>query len=48
MVTKVDAMPYATNYNNLLLRLSDLDDAPPARTETKKPQDNSMLDMIER
>ncbi|MDT5063595.1 MAG: twitching motility protein PilT [Acidobacteriota bacterium] len=48
MVTKVDAMPYATNYNNLLLRLSDLDDAPPARTEPAKPQDNSMLDMIER
>jgi twitching motility protein PilT len=47
-VTKEDAMPYATNYNNLLLRLADLADAPPARAEPAKPQGNSMLDMIER
>jgi twitching motility protein PilT len=49
VVTKEDAMPYATNYNNLLLRLADLADAPPpARAETAKPQGDSMLDLIER
>ncbi|HEV7374216.1 MAG TPA: PilT/PilU family type 4a pilus ATPase [Pyrinomonadaceae bacterium] len=48
VVTKEDAMPYATNQNNLLLRLADLADAPPARSPTEKAKDDSMLDMIER
>jgi twitching motility protein PilT len=46
-VKKDDAMPYATNQNNLLLRLADLADAPTANP-TAKAKDNSMLDMIER
>jgi hypothetical protein len=48
IVTKDDAMPYATNYNNLLLRLADLEDAPPAPAESKPAQTDPMLDMIER
>jgi twitching motility protein PilT len=47
-VKKDDAMPYATNQNNLLLRLADLADAPAARPAPAKTKDNSMLDMIER
>ena len=45
VLTQSAAIPYATNANNLLLRLADLDGAtpkPPAEDE------NSMLDMIER
>jgi twitching motility protein PilT len=48
IVTKEDAMPYATNQNNLLLRLADLADAPLTRPPSEKAKDNSMLDMIER
>jgi twitching motility protein PilT len=49
VLTKEDALPYATNQNNLLLRLADMADAPrPQATEPVKPQDLSMLDMIER
>ena len=50
VVTKEDAMPYATNQNNLLLRLADLADAPPTPRQAAPPQrqENSMLDMIER
>jgi twitching motility protein PilT len=48
IVTKEDAMPYATNQNNLLLRLADLADAPLARPLAEKAKDDSMLDMIER
>jgi twitching motility protein PilT len=47
IVKKDDAMPYATNQNNLLLRLADLADAPIANPSAKT-KDNSMLDMIER
>jgi twitching motility protein PilT len=47
VVKKDDAMPYATNQNNLLLRLADLADAPIANPSAKA-KDNSMLDMIER
>jgi twitching motility protein PilT len=48
IVKKDDAMPYATNQNNLLLRLADMADAPPASQASAKAKDNSMLDMIER
>jgi hypothetical protein len=41
-------MPYATNSNNLHLRLADFADAPAARPPAEKATDNSMLDMIER
>jgi twitching motility protein PilT len=42
-VTREDALPYATNSNNLLLRLADL--AAPAPGQTA--QDDSMLDLLE-
>jgi twitching motility protein PilT len=49
VVTKEDAMPYASNQNNLLLRLADMADAPrPQPAAPAKSQDNSMLDLIER
>jgi hypothetical protein len=41
-------MPYATNANNLLLRLGDMGTPPAAPTSAAKKEDNSMLDMIER
>src|ERR1043165_1879820 len=42
------ALPYATNHNNLLLRISDLDGAPPAAAPEKPERDEtSMLDLIE-
>jgi twitching motility protein PilT len=42
------AMPYATNQNNLLLRIADLAGAPPPekRPESKRDE-TSMLDLIE-
>ncbi|MCA1850440.1 MAG: Flp pilus assembly complex ATPase component TadA, partial [Acidobacteria bacterium] len=52
VVAKEEALPYATNMNNLLLRLADMGGgggggpAPPPRPE--KPKGDSMLDMIER
>jgi hypothetical protein len=41
-------MPYATNQNNLLLRIADLAGAPPPekRPESKRDE-TSMLDLIE-
>ena len=46
VLTTDGALPYATNANNLLLRLNDLGGAPPPKPEPK--EENSMLDMIER
>jgi twitching motility protein PilT len=48
ILTQEGAMPYATNANNLLLRLGDLggQSPPPAPAATK--EEGSMLDMIER
>jgi twitching motility protein PilT len=48
VLTKDGALPYATNANNLLLRLADLGEAPgPPEPEPAKDE-GSMLDMIER
>jgi twitching motility protein PilT len=47
VVTKEGALPYATNANNLLLRLSDTGGAPVAPAAPAK-KEGSMLDMIER
>jgi twitching motility protein PilT len=42
------ALPYATNQNNLLLQIADLDGAPPAQPAQKPAHDEtSMLDLIE-
>jgi twitching motility protein PilT len=42
------ALPYATNQNNLLLRISDLAGAPPPLPEDKPTRDEtSMLDLLE-
>lgn len=42
------ALPYATNQNNLLLRISDLAAAPPPQAATERTRDEtSMLDLIE-
>lgn len=51
ILTKEGAMPYATNANNLLLRLADLGDGPPPPVQTEpepEKETGSMLDMIER
>ena len=49
VLTREDALPYATNQNNLILRLADMADAPkPQSAEPAASQDGSMLDMIER
>jgi twitching motility protein PilT len=50
VLTVEGALPYASNANNLLLRVSDLAGAPPpAAAKTEAPKDEgSMLDMIER
>ncbi len=50
IVTKEDAMPYATNQNNLLLRLADLGSTTPSPVQPLAPKrdEGSMLDMIER
>jgi twitching motility protein PilT len=42
------ALPYATNANNLLLRLTDLGDTPAPAPTVPAKDENSMLDMIER
>jgi hypothetical protein len=41
-------MPYATNANNLLLRLTDLGETPAPPPAVPAADENSMLDMIER
>ena len=42
------ALPYATNQNNLLLKISDLAGAPPPVRSEEPPRDEtSMLDLIE-
>ena len=49
VVSKEVAMPYATNANNLLLRLADMaDSAPTSPKPTITPREGSMRDMIER
>ena len=49
ILTRAGALPYATNANNLLLRLTDLDSEAPAPVAAAPAKDeNSMLDMIER
>ena len=49
VLTKPGALPYATNANNLLLRLADLDDETPAPVAAAPAkEENSILDMIER
>jgi len=48
LVSIETAMPYATNQNNLLLRIGDLDGAPPPAAPAEPPRDEtSMLDLIE-
>jgi twitching motility protein PilT len=47
ILTREGAMPYATNANNLALRLGDLGGGAPAPPSPKKDE-GSMLDMIER
>ncbi|HZE71456.1 MAG TPA: PilT/PilU family type 4a pilus ATPase [Pyrinomonadaceae bacterium] len=47
VVAKEGAMPYATNANNLLLRLGDMGESPEPPAEPEKNEE-SMLDMIER
>lgn len=49
VLTQDGAMPYATNANNLLLRLGDLGGQAPLPTPTASAKDeSSMLDMIEK
>jgi twitching motility protein PilT len=48
VLTQEGAMPYATNANNLLLRLGDLGGSPAAARLVPPKEDDSMLDMIER
>lgn len=47
-VTKEAAMPYATNANNLLLRLNDMGGSVTAPVKEAPPEADSMLDLIER
>ena len=48
VLTQEGAMPYATNANNLQLRLGDLGAGASARPEASPKEEGSMLDMIER
>jgi twitching motility protein PilT len=51
VLTKEGAMPYATNANNLLLRLADMGGQPTRSPETPTPsrgKEDSMLDLLER
>jgi hypothetical protein len=41
-------MPYASNANNLQLRLGDLSGKPIPKVAASDPDQDSMLDMIER
>ena len=47
-LTKEGALPYATNANNLLLRLTDLGELAAAPVAAAPKEEDSMLDMIER
>jgi twitching motility protein PilT len=49
VLTKEAAMPYATNANNLQLRLGDMGGLGPVTPKpAPPPEENSILDMIER
>ena len=48
IITKEAAIPYATNANNLLLRLNDMGSSVKAPAKTAPPEENSILDLIER
>ena len=48
VLTQDGAMPYATNANNLLLRLGDMGGSSSASAPVAPKEENSMLDMIER
>ncbi|MDQ2921649.1 MAG: Flp pilus assembly complex ATPase component TadA, partial [Acidobacteriota bacterium] len=48
VLTLEAAMPYATNANNLLLRLGDLRGSPVPSAPAAPKEENSMLDMIEK
>jgi twitching motility protein PilT len=48
IVTKEAALPYATNANNLLLRLNDMSGKVAAPLKEASPEPDSMLDLIER
>jgi twitching motility protein PilT len=48
VLSKTGALPYATNANNLLLRLTDLDPTAAPVADAPAKDENSMLDMIER
>ena len=48
VVTKDAALPYATNANNLLLRLNDMGGSATAPVKETTPEEGSMLDLIER
>ena len=48
VLTQEGALPYASNANNLLLRLGDLSGKPIPKVPASDPDQNSMLDMIER
>jgi twitching motility protein PilT len=47
LVKKDDALAYATNSGNLMLRLSDLGVAPAVANPSQNGSGNSMLDMLE-
>lgn len=48
VLTQEGALPYATNANNLMLRLGDMGGLAPAPKPQQRPEEPSMLDMIER
>jgi twitching motility protein PilT len=48
VLTQEGALPYASNANNLLLRLGDLSGKPIPKVPASDPDQNSMLDMMER
>jgi twitching motility protein PilT len=48
IVSKEVSMPYATNANNLLLRLGDMDDSATQPKPATTLEEDSLLDMIER
>lgn len=48
VLTQEGALPYASNANNLLLKLGDLSGKPIPKVPASDPDQNTMLDMIER